>query len=201
MPVINGCFRVFWQIALNYPDEYLVQVKGSSHKINGFEIIESLQFISNKQSYGPFGASKPQGQWRSTHKNGKVVGFFGRAGYFVDQLGVITSFPSKREDLLLCQGSWGGPGGSPFCDGRGEIVELLVKYNKTQIITLQVTYEQGGIQYKSQLHGGLDQPSMIQRLFSDVDTKKVHPHAQLRSHSNFRCARTRDSRPCHLRGH
>jgi hypothetical protein len=141
---------------LKYPEEYLVQVKGSSHHINGLTIIESLEFITNKQSYGPYGALKPQGQLRSTPKNGKIVGFFGKAGHFVDQLGVVISFPSQRDDLLIVQGSWGGSGGKPFSDGRGEIVELLVKYNKKQIISLHVTYEQGDTRYKSQLRGGID---------------------------------------------
>lgn len=148
--------RCVWQITLNHPDEYLVQVKGSSHQINGIHIIESLEFITNKQSYGPYGAAKPQGQVRSTQKGGKIVGFFGKSGYFVDQLGVIISFPSKRDDLLVCQGSWGGPGGSPFSDGRGEIVELVVKYNKTQIISVVVTYEQAGTRFTSQVRGGPD---------------------------------------------
>ena len=124
-----------WQITLNHPDEYLVQVKGSSHQINGVHIIESLEFITNKQSYGPYGAAKPQGQVRSIQKGGRLL-FLWEVRVFRGSAGVIISFPSKRDDLLVCQGSWGGPGGSPFCDGRGEIVELSCEDNKTQIISV-----------------------------------------------------------------
>lgn len=145
-----------WQIALQHPGEYLVQVKGSVHSFDGHLIIESLEFVTNRRSYGPYGALKPQGLVRSTQRNGKIVGFFGRSAWYVDQLGVVVSVPSKKEDALICQGPWGGAGGIPFTDGRGEISELVVRFSKTQVISVVVTYEVSGSKYSSQPHGGAD---------------------------------------------
>lgn len=131
-----------------------MQIKGSSYKYHGSSILESLEFISNKQTYGPFGAAKPLGQVKSTQNLGKIVGFFGKAGWYLDQLGVIISFPSEREDVLLCQGPWGGRGGTAFSDGRGDISEISVKFSNSHIISLHMTYEQSNTKFESQLHGG-----------------------------------------------
>lgn len=171
-PVLKMLVIFNMQITLQ-PDEYLIQIKGSSHKYHGSSILESLEFISNKQTYGPFGAAKPHGQVKSTQKLGKIVGFFGKAGWYLDQLGVIISFPSEREDLLLCQGPWGGRGGIAFSDGRGEISEVSVKYSKSHIISLQVTYDQSNTKFESRVHGNAGNDSGDSKKVRQCETSKL----------------------------
>jgi hypothetical protein len=77
-----GSIRV--QITLRYPDEYLKQVVGTSERY-----VNSICFVTNKNTYGPFGGSG--GEAFESPADGVVVGFFGRSGSIIDQLGVITT--------------------------------------------------------------------------------------------------------------
>lgn len=71
------------QITLSYPDEYLKQVVGTNE-----QFLNSIAFVTNKTTYGPFGNS--EGQKFESRADGVVVGFFGRSGSIIDQLGVLT---------------------------------------------------------------------------------------------------------------
>jgi len=137
-------------VVLKAPEEHIICIKGTLGSILGHKVITSLTFISNKAIYGPYGVV--EGEEFISSGLGKVVGIFGRAGSYIDQLGVFSTtievFPSNIE------GSWGGDGGYAFSDGRGDIVEIQINYNTDQIVSFQATYSQNGTCFSSRIHGG-----------------------------------------------
>jgi len=172
---------MFVQVILDAPNEYISRVSGTYALVHGIQIITSLVFVSNKAVYGPYGTA--EGKSFSSSGLGKVVCFFGRSGSFIDQLGVHRtsvekdlSFPCSglvgttslaRE--VVVHGPWGGEGGKSFYDGRGDIIEILVEYTEDYIISLQVTYDQGGAIHKTTARFG---PGGF--------TSKVHSFVELR---------------------
>ncbi|CAN8292369.1 unnamed protein product [Cochlearia groenlandica] len=76
-------------IVFDYPSEVLTHVTGTYGPLiyMGPNVIKSLTFHTNKGKHGPFG--EEQGP-SFTHKinEGKVVGFLGREGLFLDSIGV-----------------------------------------------------------------------------------------------------------------
>lgn len=144
------------QISLKDTDSYLVQVKGTFAKVAGVIAITSLTFVTSKQTYGPFGFAR--GTHFQSHQHGKIVGFFGKSSTAIDQLGVITQIYGANHVAGLPMktlGPWGGPGGVEFHDGHGHIREIIVHYNKHQVVSLQAGYEQGGMVLHATSHGGV----------------------------------------------
>jgi hypothetical protein len=83
-------FRSDMQINLN-AGEYVVQVLGTHGQgANVADLIRSLKFITNKTTYGPYG-NPSGGTSFASYREGRVVGFFGRSGDLLDQLGVIVA--------------------------------------------------------------------------------------------------------------
>lgn len=81
-------------------------------------------------------------------------GFYGKAGVCLDQIGFITQFYSSNlADEVVAQGPWGGSKGNSFYGGRGEILEIVVHYNKAQILSLQMAYNQNGTSYNGEKQG------------------------------------------------
>lgn len=79
------------QIPLNFPDEYLVQVKGTHGPAHGVQdLVLSLEFITNKKTYGPYGNSS-RGTPFATSNKGRIVGLFGRSGDLLDQISAIVA--------------------------------------------------------------------------------------------------------------
>ncbi|KAF8410537.1 hypothetical protein HHK36_003068 [Tetracentron sinense] len=77
------------KIAFDFPSEILTQITGyyGSTILMGPTIVKSLTFHTNKRKYGPFG--KEQGiSFSSDSKEGRIVGFHGRKGWFLDSIGV-----------------------------------------------------------------------------------------------------------------
>lgn len=148
-----------FQISLGHPLEYLVQVKGTTGSFASGEGITSLTFITNKNVYGPYGCvtrdsfENPSGQ--------KVTGFFGRASnLFLNQLGVFSDTLERCYGHASCvsvgtrrtvEGPWGGLGGAGFYDGAGDIVEMVVAYNESQVVSFQTTYAHSGLGYTTGL--------------------------------------------------
>lgn len=127
-------------------------MEGTTGKVDGDVVVTSLTFHSNKTVYGPFGNVK--GDEFESHPSGKVNGFYGRAGSCLDQIGFITQFAHDSDsDAVVAQGPWGGPKGDDFYDGRGELVAITVHYTKTQILSLQASYEHNGISVEGGKHG------------------------------------------------
>jgi len=140
------------QIFFNASNEELLQVKGTTGKVDGDLVVTSLTFHSNKRVFGPFGSVRDT-EFESS-PSGKVNGFYGKAGVCLDQIGFITQFSSsKLADEVVAQGPWGGPKGDAFYGGRGEILDIIVCYSKAQIVSLQLTYEHNGRSFKGERHG------------------------------------------------
>lgn len=88
----------------DYPYEILTQISGTYGPLMymGPNIIKSLTFHTNKGKHGPFG--EEQGQSFSNKANeGKIVGFHGREGLFLDAIGVhVMEGKVKPAKHYLC---------------------------------------------------------------------------------------------------
>lgn len=141
------------QITIDFPYEHILQIRGSTGDSKfGTDMVTSLEFITNKRTYGPFGT--PTDNKFESPLHGKVVGFYGSSDEFLDRIGVITELAPKDCSVVLSQGPWGGKDGAVFYDGKGEVVGVVVTYNKKKIISLQTIYDQGGATFKADFHGG-----------------------------------------------
>lgn len=130
-----------------------MQVKGTSAPgpSVAFDVVTSLTFITNKKTYGPFGVVV--GRQFQSSPQGRVVGFFGRSGKFLDSIGIFTQF-SDPDDDVSAEGPWGGANGHPFYDGRADgIVEIEVEHGEG-IVSLTIKYAQGKNGFQSTKHGG-----------------------------------------------
>lgn len=79
----------YLQVVFDYPYEILTHITGTygPAMYKGPVVIKSLTFHTTKRKHGPFGDE--QGSDFSTKlKEGKIVGFHGRKGLFLDALGV-----------------------------------------------------------------------------------------------------------------
>ncbi|KAK1434181.1 hypothetical protein QVD17_11100 [Tagetes erecta] len=82
------------QIKLQFPDEILISVSGHYCPVvyGGGPVIRSLTFKTNKRTFGPFGVE--EGTPFSFFANGdRIVGFYGKGGWFLDSLGFRLSRP------------------------------------------------------------------------------------------------------------
>lgn len=91
------------QISLDFPNEHLSQVKGTTSK-GGFlgsnRFITSLTFITNKQSYGPYGLHK--GAEFTSYSHRLVTGFYGKADdATLHQFGVFATTSADATDRYL----------------------------------------------------------------------------------------------------
>jgi hypothetical protein len=141
--ILESCCQIVFK-----SDEYLAQVTGTHGVAHALKAVTSLTFITNKRSYGPFGTES--GTSFQTSPNSRVLGFYGRCGWMVDQLG---AFVAHSPLPVLVSEPWGGVGGSPFYDGRGEISQITVVSTSQCICRLQVTYLQGGEPFAAPTHG------------------------------------------------
>ncbi|GJM89016.1 hypothetical protein PR202_ga05611 [Eleusine coracana subsp. coracana] len=77
------------KIVFDFPSEVLTHITGfyGSAIIMGPTVIRSLTFHTNKRTYGPYGDE--YGTYFSTNfTNGRIVGFHGREGWYIDGIGV-----------------------------------------------------------------------------------------------------------------
>lgn len=89
----------FDKVKLDYPDEYLTSVHGTygSFDVWGTLCVRSLTFESNHRKYGPFGSES--GTYFSLPKSeSKIVGFHGKAGWYLDAIGVHIQ-PVQKENV------------------------------------------------------------------------------------------------------
>ncbi|KAK4481414.1 hypothetical protein RD792_012304 [Penstemon davidsonii] len=77
------------KIRLAYPDEYLTSLHGHYGSIQewGPVFVRSLTFETNKRTYGPYGVEHGT-QFSFPPTQGKIVGFLGKAGWYLDAIGV-----------------------------------------------------------------------------------------------------------------
>ncbi|KAL5203031.1 hypothetical protein ABZP36_013983 [Zizania latifolia] len=77
------------KIIFHFPSEVLTHITGyyGSTMIMGPTVIRSLTFHTNRRRYGPYGDE--YGTYFSTSfTNGRIVGFHGREGWYIDGIGV-----------------------------------------------------------------------------------------------------------------
>ncbi|KAM3310387.1 hypothetical protein ACQJBY_031217 [Aegilops geniculata] len=74
------------------PSESVKEIFGTTGNFLGLNIVTSLSIVTNVKTYGPFGKqSAGNTPFRTTAPDRhSIVGFFGRAGQFVDQLGAYV---------------------------------------------------------------------------------------------------------------
>lgn len=77
------------KIIFDFPSEVLTHITGFYDQaiIMGPTVVRSLTFHTNKRTYGPYGDE--YGTYFSTSfTNGRIVGFHGREGWYIDGIGV-----------------------------------------------------------------------------------------------------------------
>ncbi|XP_031404336.1 jacalin-related lectin 3 isoform X2 [Punica granatum] len=77
------------KVIFDYPNEILTHITGTHEPLMkmGPTVIRSITFHTNKGKYGPFGEENGQ-SFTSKVKEGKIVGFHGRGGLFIDAIGI-----------------------------------------------------------------------------------------------------------------
>ncbi|KAJ8755864.1 hypothetical protein K2173_024409 [Erythroxylum novogranatense] len=80
------------KITLDYPEEFLVSLRGYYGNHRNSTVIKSLMFKSNRRTYGPFGREGGT-PFKLTIESGSVVGFMGRSGWYIDSIGFYISHP------------------------------------------------------------------------------------------------------------
>ncbi|KAL3616911.1 hypothetical protein CASFOL_039305 [Castilleja foliolosa] len=75
-------------------DEFLIGVEGFYKPMDGVDVITSIVFHSNKGKYGQIGYENGIyfNSMSSFASHGKVVGFFGRAGAYLNSIGIHTEY-------------------------------------------------------------------------------------------------------------
>ena len=134
------------------PDEMIVQVKGKTNNT----LVDQLTFVTRNSSrntteYGPYGKT---GRTQFSVE-GYVVGFFGRAGNLLDQLGVYYLPPIQKS------AQFGGGGGNAFTDPIETNIPPIVGIKQlrflhgNQVDSIGAEYELlGGGTYNGANHGG-----------------------------------------------
>ncbi|KAK9923083.1 hypothetical protein M0R45_031517 [Rubus argutus] len=144
------------EIKLEYPDEFLIGVSGSSCSVPGMapEVLRLLKFESNKRSFGPFGVEEGM-PFNFRVKDGEqIVGFKGRNGWYLDGIGFHISRAPKRklsrnvqESLvttlelyggLVKTGKHGGFGGNHLHNNLST-VEIKLEYPNEFLVTVSGT--------------------------------------------------------------
>ncbi|CAN1824121.1 Jacalin-related lectin 3, partial [Linum perenne] len=136
------------KIVFDYPQEILTHITGTYGPLMhmGPNIVKSLTFFTNKGKHGPFGEEHGPSFFSKVNE-GRIVGFHGREGLFLDAIGVhvkegIVNPPKNhlsdaivkfggaagqvaeqvaygvvKESIPFGPGPWGGDGGRPWDDG------------------------------------------------------------------------------------
>ncbi|KAL5829428.1 hypothetical protein ACOSQ3_018896 [Xanthoceras sorbifolium] len=76
-------------ISIDGSEEHLTLISGTVFDYfgTGNLIVQSLTFHTYKISYGPYGLTNGS-IFKIPMENGEIIGFFGRAGAFVDSIGI-----------------------------------------------------------------------------------------------------------------
>lgn len=83
-----------WQIKLDASTEFLVGIMGFYGPVKGnddYEALRSITLYTNNGRYGPFGEEIGT-SFTSSASRGKVVGFHGRSGIYLDAIGVHMEY-------------------------------------------------------------------------------------------------------------
>ncbi|XP_039158544.1 jacalin-related lectin 3-like [Eucalyptus grandis] len=138
------------QVHLDYPTEYLTLVSGYTRE-DSCHVINSLTFHSNKRAHGPIGEEK--GKFFSFPQvNGKIIGFHGRCGIFLDSIGahfgpVFYPYPFEVVGPF-------GNGKNRWDDGKRADIRQIVVVSGSAIESVSFTYEEGPPFRHGTTHGG-----------------------------------------------
>ncbi|XP_031378847.1 uncharacterized protein LOC116194228 [Punica granatum] len=75
------------QVALDYPNEFLISISGYIEENYRFRVIRSLRFHSNRRMYGPFGEEMGTAFTIPPVDEGMIIGFFGNCDEVLDSIG------------------------------------------------------------------------------------------------------------------
>ncbi|CAK9174521.1 unnamed protein product [Ilex paraguariensis] len=80
------------EIKLQFPEEFLTSMSGHYCPVvhGGSPVIRSLTFKSNRRTFGPFGVEEGI-PFSFSMDGGKIVGFMGRSGWYLDAIGFRLS--------------------------------------------------------------------------------------------------------------
>ncbi|KAM7468898.1 hypothetical protein LguiA_007081 [Lonicera macranthoides] len=76
-------------VLINWPSEHLISISGKYGNFASMITITSLSFTTNKATYGPFGTGSGT-SFSIPINNNTVVGFHGRAGHYLDAIGIFV---------------------------------------------------------------------------------------------------------------
>ncbi|KAH6824943.1 hypothetical protein C2S53_008206 [Perilla frutescens var. hirtella] len=160
-------------IKLDFPSEFLTGVSGSyGHNCYGNNI-QSLKFKTNRAEYGPFGSGSGT-RFSFQAKDGMITGFHGRAGRYLDAIGVcivpVCSISTKAGKKRYsgndssCHSpprsaaAWGGGGGRDWDDGVFSAVKgvnVRLRSDTDVVSAVRFVYEKkDGEIFFSPFHGG-----------------------------------------------
>lgn len=94
LPLINNYHLIYIQIQLD-PSEILTEVSGTFGQFSS-DVVTSLTLVTNAKSYGPFGEERGTPFQTPAQGNGSIVGFYGRAAWFLDAIGLYVSPEQKQ---------------------------------------------------------------------------------------------------------
>nr|BAE95375.1 lectin [Cycas revoluta]BAV72209.1 lectin [Cycas revoluta] len=116
-------------IVFDYPNETLT-------KIEGFytNVITSLTFETNLKRYGPYGKAGGKHFESGPAGDGKIVGFYGRSGDYLDAIGVYAFTGVGKE------GPYGGVGGAPWDDGPQFGISRILIHSGDVVDSIQVDH-------------------------------------------------------------
>ncbi|XP_023537333.1 jacalin-related lectin 3-like isoform X5 [Cucurbita pepo subsp. pepo] len=92
-------------VKLDFPDEYLTMIRGHYGSFVSYDqiFVQSLTFMSNKRKYGPYGVELGR-VFSFPTTEGKLVGFHGRSGLYLDAIGVyLKPMPIQTPSKAIIQ--------------------------------------------------------------------------------------------------
>ncbi|XP_031401926.1 jacalin-related lectin 4-like [Punica granatum] len=130
-------------VTLDYPDEYLTSISGCSN--TNLCIIQSLSIHSNRRKYGPFGDEN--GNPFSFHdkqiKDGKILGFFGKCGSYVNSIGAYIG-PISHPYPFKTIGPFGNRDGNSWDDGKHPDIRQINVVFDTEVESISIIYDNHG---------------------------------------------------------
>ncbi|CAI9281958.1 unnamed protein product [Lactuca saligna] len=143
-------------------DEHIVGITGTVGVYDGYTVITSMSFITNKNNYGPYGTNQGTSFSLPVSK-GSFCGFSGNYGAYIDSFSVILQsssfgnmFTSNMESNRIHVGPWGGNGGvNPWTFiPNGRISQIRISGSGC-VDSIRFAYiDNQGVQKYSEKYGG-----------------------------------------------
>ncbi|KAJ9536361.1 hypothetical protein OSB04_un000453 [Centaurea solstitialis] len=168
-------------ICIDYPNEYFVSISGTygSGRMDDTVAVKSLCFVTNKKCYGPYGSDSGT-RFSYGGKGGVIVGFHGRADYYLDAIGIYvmpeslafgpnstSDEKSRHESCSGCMskmltpkeaGPWGASAGKLWDDGVFPTIKQVNVFTEESLKVLRsiqfVYVKRDAKLFLSPMHGG-----------------------------------------------